>query len=254
MSVFQAIVLGVVQGVTEFLPVSSSGHLIFFPKLLGWADQGLAFDAAIHLGTLLAVLFYFRKKLFDLLFRDRRLLFLIILSAIPAAIVGGMFGDTIESAFRSPRIVAWNLIGWGIVLGLADWYGKRSSVIQSVGWKHAVSMGIAQILALIPGTSRSGITMTAGLFSGLSKVNAAEFSFLMSIPVIALAGGKGVADLFASAWESVPMAAVGAGFLAAAVSGFFAIAGLLRLLTKHGFLPFVVYRICVGAAILVFLV
>ena len=250
---FQAIILGIVQGFTEFLPVSSSGHLIFFPALFGWEDQGIVFDTVIHLGTLLAVVFYFRKKLISLC-HDIRLLLFILASMIPAGFVGVLWGDRIEYFFRSPQIVAWNLIGWGIVLGFADWYEKRHVPDATVEWKHTVTMGFSQVLALIPGTSRSGITMTAGLFFGLSRAKAAEFSFLMSIPIIAAAGGSGLRDLAAAAYGSVPFVPLLAGFMAAAVSGFFAITVLLRFLTKHGFFPFVVYRIAIGIMILLFLV
>lgn len=253
MPVFQAIVLGVVQGVTEFLPISSSGHLIFFPTLFGWQDQGIVFDTVVHVGTLVAVVAYFRKKLATLL-SQRRLLFFIIASAIPAGFTGVIWGDNIERLFRSPAVVGWSLIGWGVVLGLADRYEKRHAPVAVVGWKQMIAMACAQILAFIPGTSRSGITMTAGLFTGLSKITAAEFSFLMSIPVIAAAGAAGFRDLAAAAYGSVPVAPFLAGFFAAAVSGFLAITVLLRLLTKHGFFPFVVYRVAVGFMILVFLV
>ncbi len=253
MSVFQAIVLGVVQGLTEFLPVSSSGHLIFFPAFFGWEDQGVVFDTVIHLGTLLAVLFYFRKTLLSLI-RDRHLLELIIASMIPAGFVGPLWGERIEYLFRSPQVVAWSLIGWGVVLGFADWYGKRQTKDTDVQWKHAILMGVSQALALIPGTSRSGITMSAGLFSGLKREKAAEFSFLMSIPIIAAAGGAGLRHLAAAADGSVAVTPFVFGFLASAVSGFFAVKGLLRFLTKHGFLPFVVYRIIVGICILIFVV
>lgn len=263
MSALQAGILGIVQGLTEFLPVSSSGHLIFFPRLFGWADQGIAFDAVIHLGTLLAVLFYFRKDLPAMVRGDRRLAGFILLSAVPAAIVGFLFGDMAETVFRSPAIVAWNLIGWGLVLGIADRYQlvrcQLSDVscvrrVHDIRWVHAISIGMAQALALIPGTSRSGITMTAGLFFGVNKQVAARFSFLMSMSIIALAGGKKFFDLAQGGFASVVPLPLFIGFLASAVSGFFAIRLLLLVIERWNFLPFAAYRVVVGTLILAYLV
>jgi undecaprenyl-diphosphatase len=253
MSILQALTLGVVQGLTEFLPVSSSGHLIFLPALFGWPDQGLAFDAVIHLGTLAAVVVYFRRTLIGFIRGDRTLLWRMLASTVPAAAVGVLFGSTLEAAFRSPAAVAWNLIGWGVVLGIADRYARRNTDTL-IGWKHALAMGAAQILALIPGTSRSGITMTAGLFAGLNKKSAAEFAFLMSVPIIALAGGKSVVDMAMGGDGALPLHIIAVGFVAAAVSGLAAIRLLLRVIERWNFLPFVAYRIVIGALILVFLV
>lgn len=259
MSVFQAVVLGIVQGLTEFLPVSSSGHLIFFPRLLGWADQGIAFDAVIHLGTLLAVLFYFRADVRGLLGGGRRITGYLLLSAVPAAVVGFFFGDMIETAFRAPRLVAWNLIGWGAVLGLADvWSKKQESKkarkqLADVRLGETAAIGIAQALALLPGTSRSGITMTAGLFSGLGRKAAAQFSFLMSIPVIALAGGKTMIDLANGGVDSIGTTPLVIGFFASALSGFLAISLLMRVVERRSFLPFVLYRFAIGVIILLYL-
>ena len=202
MSIIQAIVLGVIQGITEFLPISSSGHLVFIPKLFGWGDQGLAFDTIMHLGTLLAVVVYFRKKLWKILRavflyknkeirNDRKLGWLLILSIIPAGIIGLFFDNWIETNLRSTTVIAFGLIFWGIILFFADRVSQKKSSTRSLGqtgWKQTLFIGCAQAIALIPGTSRSGITMTAGLFSKFNKKSAAEFSFLMSIPVIGLAG------------------------------------------------------------------
>jgi len=267
MDIFQAATLGIIQGVTEFLPVSSSGHLIFIPKIFGWTDQGLAFDAVVHLGTLLAVVIYFRKKLWMLtkgffgvkgdegLQNSRKLAWLLILTIIPAGLVGLFFGDWIENNLRQAWVVGVGLIGWGIVLGIADMVSRnpRLKGLESLGWVRALFIGCAQAIALIPGTSRSGITMTAGLFSGLSKKDAAEFSFLMSVPIILLGGGLKVLELFEGGLADVQITPLVVGFVASALSGFVAIAGLMKIVQKWSFMPFVAYRIVVGALILIFL-
>ncbi len=271
MSILQAIILGIVQGLTEFLPVSSSGHLIFFPKLFGWQDQGLSFDAIMHLGTLVAVVVYFRQKLKSMIQAvfsrdiaravDRKLAWLLILSIIPASIVGLLLGGWIEENTRAVEFIAFGFIFWGVLLYLADFYGKwqvarnKEQVVSTdgVNWKQALFIGCAQAIALFPGTSRSGITMTAGLFSKLDRKSAAEFSFLMSIPVIGLAGMVKLVDLFDRQHELISVAPMAAGFLAAAVSGFLAIAALMRIIQKWSFTPFVVYRIVLGILILAFM-
>ncbi len=267
MSVFQAVILGIIQGITEFLPVSSSGHLILVPRILGWADQGLAFDAIVHLGTLAAVLLFFRKKLWTISMSffsrdvtqksDRRLGILLILSIIPAGLVGFFFGDVVETALRLPVVVAISLIFWGVALIVADLFNekrkKQGVVVTELGTisgQQAIAISLAQAIALVPGTSRSGVTMTTGLFAGLSKQAAAEFSFLMSVPIIALAGLFKIKELFSSgvAIESAPLIA---GFFAAALSGFFAIWLLLGIIKRWSFVPFGVYRIVIGILVLV---
>lgn len=267
MSVFEAIVLGTIQGVTEFLPVSSSGHLIFFPTLFQWADQGIAFDVMVHLGTLVAVVVYFRKKLWALCCaffsssshntHERRLAWFIVLSMFPA----GLVGYVLETNTRSAFIVAVNLILWGIVLGAADWYhhyrirqGKSGAALEQMTPTQVGIIAVAQAIALIPGTSRSGITMTAGLLSGLSKKTAAEFSFLMSVPIIFVAGLVNIIDMIQVGTQGVSVSALLVGFIAAALSGFVAIFGLLRFIQKHGFWPFVVYRVIIGLLIMFMLV
>lgn len=273
MTIFQAAALGIIQGIGEFLPISSSGHLIFLPKFFGWEDQGLTFDMIAHLGTLLAVIIYFRERLSLLLKSvftkdkklqlERRLIWLIGLSTIPAAIVGFFLGDIIENEFRSPYIIGVGLIVWGIVLGLADRFSQKVSarkrdvsekaLLKDMSWWQVASMGSAQALALIPGTSRSGITMTAGLFSGLSRKAASEFSFLMSIPIIFLAAGSKVVAVVQDGGSGIDPVVLAVGFLSAAISGFFAIAGLMKIIQKWSFMPFVAYRILVGALILLLL-
>lgn len=250
MDVIQALFLGVIQGLTEFLPVSSSGHLIFIPKLFGWADQGVAFDTVIHLGTLAAVIIYFGKKLID-----RKFVWLILLSAVPAGIIGFFWGEWIENIFRSALVVGVNMIFWGVVLWVADQFSKKQEskkTIKQTSWRSSLFIGCAQAIALIPGISRSGITMTAGLFSKLDKKSAAEFSFLMSVPIIFLAGLSGVVDFVKQGLAENFLSLI-IGFIASSVSGFIAIWGLMKIIQKWSYAPFVVYRIIIGFLILAFL-
>lgn len=262
MTILQALFLGTIQGLTEFLPVSSSGHLVFLPTLFGWEDQGLAFDVIVHLGSLTAVVIYFRQKLLELIKgffstgkkrqSERRLAWLIGLSIFPAGIIGYI----LDSNSRSTTVVAVSLIVWGIVLGIADHLAKKrkdQTSLDAVKPWQVAAISFAQAIALIPGTSRSGITMTAGLFTGLSKKAAAEFSFLMSVPIILIAGIVKVLEYIQDGGEQMAIGALLAGFLAAAVSGFIAIAGLMKLIQKWSFQPFMWYRIAVGILILLLL-
>lgn len=259
MSLLQAMILGIVQGFTEFLPISSSAHLIFIPKFLGWADQGLAFDAIIHLGTLLAVIIYFRKKILQLLRNERRLGWMIMLSVIPALFAGFLMSEVFEIEIRSPLVIALSLIFWGIVLGIADRFSLKSVVRSlksedSLSWPKALFISFAQVISLIPGTSRSGITMTAGLFSKLTKEAAAEFSFLMSIPVIAASGMLKLFEIVKTGGGEVLNMPLIVGLLFSAVSGFVAISALMKFIKHRSFMPFVAYRVAMGILILVFLV
>ena len=272
MDFFQAAILGIIQGLTEFLPVSSSGHLILAPRLFGWTDQGLAFDAVVHLGTLLAIIIYFRKRLWAILSGifergsnsrfSRRLGLLLILSVIPAGLVGFFGEEWITGHTRSVSVVAAGLIGWGIVLFFADRFNQRLAqrAPQALADTYHISAGkaafiaCAQAIAFFPGTSRSGITMTAGLFAKLNKKSAAEFSFLISIPVIFLGGMVKLFDIIQG--EAAGAAGAGAlsvGFLAAAASGFFAIDALMKIIQKWNYTPFVVYRIALGLFLLFFI-
>ena len=190
MDPIQAIVLAIVQGLSEFLPISSSGHLILVPHFFGWQDQGLAFDVAIHMGTLLAVVSYFRVQLLAMLRAwfvslagreltpDGRLAWCVVLGSIPVAVVGWLFGDVIERLLRNPLFVAATLSGFGLLMWLADRLGRRQRDEYSVGWRDALLIGCAQALALMPGTSRSGVTMTMARTLGLTREGAARFSFL----------------------------------------------------------------------------
>lgn len=278
MSVLQAAVLGIVQGLTEFLPVSSSGHLILVPRLFGWADQGLSYDTMLHLGTLLAVLWFFRASLVQLvrnLFSKTRetaeaartLVIQLIVCSLPALVLGYVLNDWIEHVSRKPWLVALDLAFWGLVLWYADHVANKrdetstaSSVeLPQLRWSQALIVALAQPIALLPGSSRSGITMTAGLFSGLSRGAAARFSFLLSIPVTAAAGGYGLLKALTSASDvaaSAPVTPVVlvVGFLAALGSGIFAIRFLLSYVSRRRFTPFVVYRLLLAALVVLLFV
>ncbi|MBD3311532.1 MAG: undecaprenyl-diphosphatase UppP [Candidatus Magasanikbacteria bacterium] len=267
MSIVQAIILGAVQGLTEFLPISSSGHLIFIPKIFGWSDQGLSFDIVVHLGTLLAVIVYFRKKIMNILKsffkkdlsanKNRRLGIILFFSIVPAGIFGLLASGWIENSLRSSGVVAFGLIFWGLILIGADVYAKKSGKklkdLKNISNKQAILISFVQAIALIPGTSRSGITMTGGLFSGLDKKTAAEFSFLMSIPIILLAGMLGIYDLLSLGVENIDFYTLIAGFITSLLSGLAAIWILMKVIQKWNFKPFGVYRILVGLLIIIFL-
>ncbi|MEK7515022.1 MAG: undecaprenyl-diphosphate phosphatase [Patescibacteria group bacterium] len=252
MDILHALILGAIQGLTEFLPISSSGHLILVPRFLGWEDQGLAFDTAIHLGTLLAVVWAFRTRI--LLFiktvassrEEQALAKSIILATIPAGIAGLAFADVVESTLRSPLVVGASLILWGIVLW---WVDRKNDATSS----HAPTLrtwlfvGFAQALALIPGTSRSGITITAGLTQKISRAQAIELSFLLSIPIIAAAGISQIIDVGVASLLTAPMLL---GILSAAISGFLAIRILEHIARTRSLAPFAYYRIALGAIVL----
>lgn len=265
MTILQALILGLIQGITEFLPLSSSGHLILVPELLGWPLQDLAFDVMVHLGTLVAVIFVLRrdiKKLF-LAFLSRKhtpersVAWMILVATVPVLVVAYFASDIIEKVLRVPVVVVVSLIVWAVVLGIADWFAKKHSEtnkLKKIGWKQAIVIGFAQVIALIPGTSRSGITITAGLFAGLNRRTAARFSFLLSVPAIAAAGAKSVWDLSSSVGALDPLPLV-AGFFAAMISGALAIKFLLEIVARTNFMLFVWYRlILAGAAIVILFV
>lgn len=257
----QALVLALVQGLTEILPVSSSGHLVLVPHVLGWPDQGLAFDVALHVGTLFAVLAYFRLEVLAMLRagagtlagrpldRDSRLAWRLLLATVPAALAGLLLGDWIEAQLRSPKVIVFTLIGFGLLLGWADWRGRGQRSEYDTGWRDALLIGCAQMLALVPGTSRSGITMTAGRLLGLTRTGAARFSFLMSIPVIGLAGSYKLLQL-ATGSAAVPWGMMGFGMVVAFLSTLGSIHLLMALVQRLGFWPFVVYRLLLGAVLM----
>jgi len=257
----QILGLGLLQGLTEFLPISSSAHLILLPLLLGWEDQGLAFDVAVHVGTLIAVVSYFRKDISKLIVgwflsvfkqqqsQDSRLAWMVIIGTIPVGLVGLFAGDLIEIYLRSPLVIAISTIVFGLLLWWADANGQRNKSEEGLTLKAALTIGLYQVLALIPGTSRSGITMTAGLVLGLTREAAARFSFLLSVPLIFLAGGLKTIELAGSA-IAIDWFAIIAGVVISALSAFACISLFLKMLEKIGMLPFVIYRLLLGCFLL----
>ena len=263
MTVFQAVILGLVQGLAEFLPISSSAHLVLTPWVFGWSDPGLAFDVALHVGTLIAVLWYFRAEWVKLtqsaiaILRTRRadteekrrFLYLVV-ATVPAAVGGVLLEDYAETIFRSPALMAVTLMVMGVVLWAVDRYAARDRPLSSLTLRDAVLIGFAQVLALVPGVSRSGSTMTAGRALRLDRQSAAVFSFLMSMPVTAAAALLKVPDLLRS--EGITPTLI-AGVISAGVSSWLAIAVLLRYISRHSFGVFAVYRLALGALILALL-
>ncbi|EEF80970.1 undecaprenyl-diphosphate phosphatase [Methylophaga thiooxydans] len=261
MDFIQVFALALLQGLTEFLPISSSAHLILLPIIANWQDQGLAFDVAVHVGTLTAVVFYFRSTLKKLTadwftsvatqknVGDSRLAWAVLFGTIPVGLAGLLMGDWIETALRSPIVIAITTIGFGLLLGYADWQGKRVRSEQSLNWQDVLFIGVAQAVALIPGTSRSGITITAGLMLGLTREAAARFSFLLSIPVILLAGGLKTIELVQSPLR-IDWAALVSGALFSAISAYICIFLFLKMLDRIGMWPFVIYRLVLGGFLL----
>jgi undecaprenyl-diphosphatase len=256
----QVVVLAIVQGVTEFLPISSSAHLILVPKLTSWPDQGLAFDLAVHLGTLLAVIAYFRKQLATMAsdcsravierrrVGDSRLASAVLLGTVPVGLAGLLFNERIETDFRSPLLIAATTILFGLLLWVADRRtGTRSE--HEIDWRDVLVIGCSQAVALIPGTSRSGITITSAMLLGLSREGAARFSFLLAIPVTGLAGLLKMFEL-AAGDEPVVWSHFIAGGAIAAMTAFLCIHYFLKGLTRFGLFPYVVYRLLLGIAII----
>ncbi|MEX2246771.1 MAG: undecaprenyl-diphosphatase UppP [Dehalococcoidia bacterium] len=265
----KAAVLGIVQGLTEFLPVSSTGHLILVEDLLD-VDQdryGLTFDAALHMGTLTALLWFYggrwlrlargglqavaRRSFAD---DDGRLAWLIVLGTVPAAIIGFLLQDQIEDAFRSPLLVASMLIAFSAVFLAAEAVGRRTRTIAALTWIDALIVGFAQALALVPGVSRSGATISAGLFRDVERRASADYAFLLSAPIIAGAGStevwKFARDLAEGTLGGEDLAFFATGFVCAGIVGYAAIAFLLRFLTANTLRPFVYYRVAVGLLVM----
>ncbi len=262
METWQELILALIQGLTEFLPISSSAHLILFPRLMGWNDQGLAFDVAVHVGTLGAVVLYFRRELLKMS-RDwaaslatrrctpeARLAWGVLIGTIPVGLFGLLFKDFIETSLRSPLVIALATIVFGLLLWWADRRGRRQRDEYSLSLGDILYIGLAQAVALIPGTSRSGITITAGLMLGLSRAGAARFSFLLSIPVIVLAGLLEVRDLVQGS-AALPLTDLLLGAAVSGVTAYLSIHFFLSLLERIGMLPFIVYRLLLGAMLLV---
>lgn len=265
MGMMQLIVLAVVQGLTEFLPVSSSGHLVLVPSIFGWTDQGLDFDVAVHFGSLIAVCLFFRQDIAALLrgiriilsgdvkSDDARMAWYLGMATIPAAVAGLLFASWIAANLRDPMIVAATLCGYGIVMALADRIGSSERNIADVRIRDAMMIGCAQALALIPGTSRSGVTITIGRFLGIARQDAAKFSFLLSVPVILLATIFEAVILVTGdahiAWDNLALAA-----LISAVVTYISIEFFMRIVSAIGLLPFAIYRVLLAGVIVYVLV
>lgn len=265
MTTLQIIILAIVQGLTEFLPISSSGHLVLVPYLFQWTDQGLAFDVAVHAGSLAAVCIFFRKDIASLISggvqvlggnvktAESRMALAIALGTIPAALAGLLFASWIEQNLRDPAVIVYTLAGYGILMALADRYGRRERNISGVGFKDAFIIGCAQALALVPGTSRSGVTITAARILGFERQDAARFSFLLSAPVILLAAGYKFVEMIASD-VSVEWGQLGLGVLVSCVVAYISIEFFMRVVTRIGLAPFAIYRLILAAVILYALV
>jgi undecaprenyl-diphosphatase len=261
MTWLQVVVLAIVQGLTEFLPISSSGHLVLVPSAAGWTDQGLAFDVAVHFGSLLAVCLFFRDDILALLRGTGQLLTLnhktpesrialaLGIGTVPAAIAGLSLAGWIEANLRSPAVIVFTLAGYAVIMVLADRLGRRDRSVADVTLRDALVIGCAQALALVPGTSRSGVTISAGRILGFDRRDAARFSFLLSVPVILLAtvyemGGLVMGD------EQVDWTQLSVAALVAAVVAYASIDFFMRFVSRIGLMPFAIYRLVLAAVIL----
>ena len=265
MGMTQLIVLAIVQGLTEFLPISSSGHLVLVPSIFGWTDQGLSFDVAVHFGSLIAVCLFFRydiaalfKGAKDIITGNVRsaeagMAWNLGLATIPAALAGLFFASWIAANLRDPLIVVVTLAGYGMLMAAADHYGSRERNITDIRLRHALIIGFAQALALIPGTSRSGVTITAGRILGFARQDAARFSFLLSAPVILLATIYEAVILVTGdatvAWDNLALAVV-----ISAVVAYLSIEFFMRVVSVIGLLPFAIYRVLLAGVIVYVLV
>lgn len=261
LSIWQAAILGTLQGLSEFLPISSSAHLSLTPWVFGWPAPGLAFDVALHVGTLAAVLWYFRKEWADLIRAglrivtgrgdfsqpDERRAVLVVVGTIPAAIGGLLLNDYAETVFRTPALTASALIVMGLLLWLVDRSARADRALGSFTVKDAVVVGVAQVAALVPGVSRSGATITAARALGADRGSAAVFSFLLSMPITAAAAILKVPEAVS---ESASLAPIITGIVFAGLSGWLAIGGLLKFLRLRGYAVFAFYRFALGAAVL----
>tara|TARA_Y100001970_G_scaffold84467_1_gene106634 strand:- start:42 stop:839 length:798 start_codon:yes stop_codon:yes gene_type:complete len=259
MNTLQIIVLGIIQGLTEFLPVSSSGHLVLIPRIFGYTDQGIIFDIAVHLGSLFAVVLYFRSDLREMVSsifsfqknsseRDLKLFLYLVIATIPAVLAGYFLSDLIDGHLRNPLIIASTLTFFGALMWIADKKSVRKDTIHNLDFPKVIIIGIAQSIALIPGTSRSGITMTAALFLGLKKEDAAKFSFLLSIPVILLASSY---KFFQILSKGIPViwSELFIGAVVAFIVAYFSIGIFMRIIRNYGLVPFAIYRIILGVVI-----
>src|SRR6266446_6502978 len=262
MNIIQSIVFGAVQGVPEFLPVSSTAHLILLPWALGWPDPGLSFDVALHLGTLVALIIYFWADWIALVTSatgilrgrtkapDARLALMIVGATIPGAIAGALFEHKVEDALRAPQVIALMMIALALVLIVAEVMGRRKKSLDEISWGDAMTVGVAQAFAIIPGVSRSGVTITAGLFRGMKRDTAARFSFYLSTPLVAGAAAKKILDIAKLGLSFEQMTPLIVGIIASGVVGYLAIAFMLRYLQTHNTFLFVYYRIALGIVVL----
>ncbi|MGA2774997.1 MAG: undecaprenyl-diphosphate phosphatase [Candidatus Omnitrophota bacterium] len=248
MPVSHAVILGIIQGLTEVLPISSSAHLFLFPWFFKWHYQGLSFDVALHVGTALAFMIYFFKDWMSIITHKKNLFWYIIIATLPAALVGLLLEKKAETVFRSPLLVAMMLAVFGVILWLADNFGKKERPIEEMDFRTVFTIGLAQTVALIPGVSRSGITITTGLFKGLTRQAAARFSFLLATPIVVAAGALKLSKLHIS--DLTP--AFWSGILFSALSGFAGIYFLLKFVRNSSLKVFVYYRILLAVAILIF--
>lgn len=259
MTVFQAIVMGVIQGLSEFLPISSSAHLALTPWLLGWPAPGLAFDVALHLGTLIALVWFFWQewvtlaKAFVSILKKRKLeteserrVAFVVVATIPGALAGYLLQDYAKTIFRTPALTGVMLIVMGVVLWLVDRSAKQDRGITTMTWRDAILVGLAQMFAIVPGVSRSGSTITAGRAVGMTREAAAVFSFLLSLPIITAA----VVFEGRHAIENGITMPIVAGVIASAVSGWLAISVLLKFISRNSYGVFALYRLIVGAGVL----
>lgn len=265
MSWVQIVVLAIVQGLTEFLPISSSGHLVLVPAALSWADQGLAFDVAVHFGSLIAVCVFFRNDIAALLrgglqvvsaridSLEARMAVAIALGTIPAAVAGLLLATWIEANLRVPSVIVGTLSGFAVLMLLADRFGRRMRNISSVRIKDALLIGCAQALSLVPGTSRSGVTMTVALALGFERQDAARFSFLLAVPVILLATIYETGQLLVGD-KPVAWLQLGIGALISGIVAYLSIEFFMRFVSRIGLLPFALYRLLLAAVILYVLV
>ncbi|WP_306371244.1 undecaprenyl-diphosphate phosphatase [Nocardiopsis sp. CC223A] len=263
MSIFEAVVLGLIQGLTEFLPVSSSAHLRVFAAFFQWPDPGAAFTAVTQIGTELAVVVYFRKRIWAVISTWLRSLFdrdlrgdvnarigwYVILATIPIGVLGLLLEEQIDSAFRDLRLIALSLIVFGLILGAVDHFARRERELEDLTLGRGITFGLFQTLALIPGVSRSGATITGGRMLGFNRPAAAEFAFLIALPAVFASGLYKMLDI--GGGEYAGWGATIVGTLVAFVIGYIVIAWLMRFISTHSFMPFVYYRIALGALILV---
>ena len=260
MALYHILILAVIQGVTEFLPISSSGHLVLTGKALGWPDQGLAIDVAVHVGTLLSVMVYFWRDVWAL-FKgasklatgrkgpERQLFTNVLIGTIPIVIAGFLLKEEITAYLRDVELIAWTTIGFGLLLWLTDKLGMTAWRLEHISWRSSLAIGVAQILALVPGTSRSGITITAARMLGVERSDAARFSMLLSIPTIAAAGTLVGIDIYESGnaiLERDALIAAGIAF----VAGILSIWGMMAWLRHASFTLFVLYRLLLGGILL----